>query len=135
MSTLHRYGTLALCAVFALSAALAAPRTAAATEVTVSLGALSLSWPKDAGALYRRLRRLTDEVCYSVSLLRLAEYERCASRLGHAHRAQSFITTTSPSAEKTPVEESYGPTAPTSSAAFVPFSSVVSAVTRSLNVV
>jgi len=71
--------SLALCAAIGASSALAACQgpPASPVRITVSLGGLSFSWPKDVQSVERLLLRTLDELCVPVRLLEMAEYATC----------------------------------------------------------
>ena len=101
MSVLGRSGTLALCAAVVLTGVLRAPKTeptftapvengahsggggAPETEILVSVGRVSVSWPDDTGALYWRSRKIADDLCLCASVLTAVDYTTCRSTIEH----------------------------------------------------
>jgi len=81
---------LALCAAIATGSGLAACQgpPASPARITVSLGRLSFSWPKDVQSLeallVRALERAADEVCVPMHQLEMAEYATCRAGVATA---------------------------------------------------
>ncbi len=117
MSALERCGMPALCMAILLGAVSPGPHVttgvrappftemaprlpAAESELIVSIGRFRVSWPQDVRALSSPVLRVTEELCFSASAVRLADYMACREGVIVAlQNTCRFVTAFTPVAE------------------------------------